>query len=63
MTDRLYSHEEVQDRFAIMDLYDRQLAAAEAFEHFVSELPRSGFAFQFFIGTDRVRRHGKCRRE
>jgi len=32
MTDRLYSHEEVQDRFAIMDLYDRQLAAAEAFD-------------------------------
>ena len=32
MSDRLYSLEEIQDRFAIMDLYDRQLAAAEAFD-------------------------------
>lgn len=32
MTDRRYSLEEMQDRFAIMDLYDRQLAAAEAFD-------------------------------
>jgi len=32
MTDRTYSIEEMQDRFAIMDLYDRQLAAAEAFD-------------------------------
>lgn len=32
MTDRLYRLGEIQDRFAIMDLYDRQLAAAEAFD-------------------------------
>jgi hypothetical protein len=32
MADRRYSIEEIQDRFAIMDLYDRQLAAAEAFD-------------------------------
>ncbi|MAG32263.1 MAG: hypothetical protein CL908_15375 [Deltaproteobacteria bacterium] len=32
MNDRRYSLEEIQDRFAIMDLYDRQLAAAEAFD-------------------------------
>jgi hypothetical protein len=32
MADRCYSLEEMQDRFAIMDLYDRQLAAAEAFD-------------------------------
>ncbi len=32
MKDRRYSLEEIQDRFAIMDLYDRQLAAAEAFD-------------------------------
>lgn len=32
MPDRTYSLAEVQDRFAIMDLYDRQLAAAEAFD-------------------------------
>lgn len=32
MTDRIHSLEEIQDRFAIMDLYDRQLAAAEAFD-------------------------------
>jgi len=32
MTDRRYSLEEIQDRFAIEDLYDRQLAAAEAFD-------------------------------
>lgn len=32
MTDRRYSPSEVEDRFAIMDLYDRQLAAAEAFD-------------------------------
>jgi hypothetical protein len=31
-TDRRYSLEEIQDRFAIEDLYDRQLAAAEAFD-------------------------------
>ncbi len=32
MADRRYSIEEIQDRFAIADLYDRQLAAAEAFD-------------------------------
>ena len=32
MADRLYSIEEIRDRFSIMDLYDRQLAAAEAFD-------------------------------
>jgi hypothetical protein len=32
LTDRRYSLEEIQDRFAILDLYDRQLAAAEAFD-------------------------------
>ena len=32
MPDRKYSLEEIQDRFAIADLYDRQLAAAEAFD-------------------------------
>ena len=32
MLDRQYTLEEIQDRFAIMDLYDRQLAAAEAFD-------------------------------
>lgn len=32
MPDRKYSLHELQDRFAIMDLYDRQLAAAEAFD-------------------------------
>jgi len=32
MSDRHYTIEEMQDRFAIMDLYDRQLAAAEAFD-------------------------------
>jgi hypothetical protein len=32
MTDRRYSLDEIQDRFAIVDLYDRQLAAAEAFD-------------------------------
>ena len=32
MADRRYSIEEIQDRFAIEDLYDRQLAAAEAFD-------------------------------
>lgn len=32
MPDRIYCLEEIQDRFAIMDLYDRQLAAAEAFD-------------------------------
>jgi hypothetical protein len=32
MTDRLYTTQEIQDRFAIMDVYDRQLAAAEAFD-------------------------------
>jgi hypothetical protein len=32
MTDRRYSLEEIQDRLAIEDLYDRQLAAAEAFD-------------------------------
>jgi hypothetical protein len=28
----MYSEQEIQDRFAIMDLYDRQLAAAEAWD-------------------------------
>ena len=32
MPDRRYSPSEIEDRFAIMDLYDRQLAAAEAFD-------------------------------
>ena len=32
MPDRRHTLEEMQDRFAIMDLYDRQLAAAEAFD-------------------------------
>ena len=32
MPDRKYSLKELQDRFAIADLYDRQLAAAEAFD-------------------------------
>lgn len=32
MSDRLYDMKEIQDRFAIMDLYDRQLAAAESFD-------------------------------
>lgn len=32
MGDRQYSVAEMQDRFAIMDLYDRQLAAAEAWD-------------------------------
>lgn len=32
MGDRQYELQEIQDRFAIMDLYDRQLAAAEAFD-------------------------------
>src|SRR5512141_2796827 len=32
MTDRVYNPIEVQDRFAIADLYDRQLAAAEAWD-------------------------------
>lgn len=32
MTDRRYSLEELQDRAAIADLYDRQLAAAEAWD-------------------------------
>ena len=32
MSDRLYDSSEIQDRFAIMDLYDRQLAAAESFD-------------------------------
>jgi hypothetical protein len=32
MPDRLYDLTEIQDRFAIQDLYDRQLAAAEAFD-------------------------------
>jgi hypothetical protein len=30
VADRTYSPQEIQDRFAIEDLYDRQLAAAEA---------------------------------
>ena len=32
MADRIYSLDEIQDRLAIADLYDRQLAAAEAFD-------------------------------
>jgi SnoaL-like domain len=32
MADRVYSLSEMQDRFAIEDLYDRQLAAAEAWD-------------------------------
>ena len=32
MADRIYTPDEIQDRFAIADLYDRQLAAAEAFD-------------------------------
>ena len=32
MPDRRYDLSEIEDRFAIMDLYDRQLAAAEAFD-------------------------------
>lgn len=32
MTDRRYSLDELQDRAAIADLYDRQLAAAEAWD-------------------------------
>lgn len=32
MPDRRYDETEIQDRFAIMDLYDRQLAAAESFD-------------------------------
>lgn len=32
MTDRQYSLDELQDRAAIADLYDRQLAAAEAWD-------------------------------
>ena len=32
MGDRRYSDGEIQDRLAIADLYDRQLAAAEAFD-------------------------------
>jgi len=32
MGDRPYSEQEIQDRLAIADLYDRQLAAAEAFD-------------------------------
>ncbi len=32
MADRVYNQGEMQDRFAIMDLYDRQLAAAEAWD-------------------------------
>lgn len=32
MTDRIYSLAELQDRAAIADLYDRQLAAAEAWD-------------------------------
>lgn len=32
MTDRRYASEEIQDRLAIEDLYDRQLAAAEAWD-------------------------------
>ena len=32
MADRVYSQSEIQDRFAIADLYDRQLAAAEAWD-------------------------------
>ena len=32
MADRVHTEREIQDRFAIMDLYDRQLAAAEAWD-------------------------------
>jgi hypothetical protein len=32
VADRIYSQHEIEDRFAIMDLYDRQLAAAEAWD-------------------------------
>ena len=32
MADRVFNQGEMQDRFAIMDLYDRQLAAAEAWD-------------------------------
>ncbi len=32
MADRVYTVQEIQDRLAIADLYDRQLAAAEAFD-------------------------------
>lgn len=32
MADRTYDAQAIQDRFAIQDLYDRQLAAAEAFD-------------------------------
>ena len=32
MADRVHTDQEIQDRFAIMDLYDRQLAAAEAWD-------------------------------
>lgn len=32
MPDRRYAPEEIQDRLAIEDLYDRQLAAAEAYD-------------------------------
>ncbi len=32
VVDRTYSHQEMNDRFAIMDLYDRQLIAAEAWD-------------------------------
>ncbi len=32
MADRVYTTQEIQDRLAIADLYDRQLAAAEAFD-------------------------------
>ncbi len=32
MTDHRTTQDEIRDRFAIMDLYDRQLAAAEAFD-------------------------------
>jgi SnoaL-like domain len=32
VVDRTYSQHEINDRFAIMDLYDRQLAAAEAWD-------------------------------
>lgn len=32
MADRTYSAQEIQDRLAIADLYDRQLAAAEAWD-------------------------------
>lgn len=32
MGDHRYTTEEIQNRFAIIDLYDRQLAAAEAFD-------------------------------